>query len=462
MILYQHWYNTIINVTILDIIFLIVILAIAFLYAKSVSDKKSAQAPYYKYFTNALVVKILAGIVFAVITMLFYPGDTFEYFKIINSLNKLLVLDPSKYFDILFQGNQPEFWSYFTVKTGYPANYMWRDPTSIFVARVYSPLMLLTSGSFLISTVIASIVGFSGLWKLFQMFSEIYPGLERKFAIAILYFPSVLFWSSGILKDTITISAIGWIMYCFYKFAILRKFKLKYIITIVIASFLIIKIKSYIFAALVPGLFIWFFFGQLKAIKSGFIKFIVAPFLIIVVLFGFSLIMSGISDAMQQYGDVDTAIQYAQVVQQDLTRAEQYGENYYDIGKFEATPLGILKKAPIAIVSGIFRPFIWEASSPFILLAGLESLFLMLFLAYCIFKTGLIQFFRNIFKDPMLIFAFSFIIIFGFGVGLASANFGALVRYKIPLLPLFVAGLIVLAQKFKTKKSQKTLNINTN
>ena len=60
---------------------------------------------------------------------------------------------------------------------------------------------------------------------------------------------------------------------------------------------------------------------------------------------------------------------------------------------------------------------------------------------------------QNGYKDPMLIFAFSFIIIFGFGVGLASANFGALVRYKIPLLPLFVAGLIVLFEKHKTTKN---------
>lgn len=443
-----------INVTLLDIILLFVFGAGIYFYARIVQNRRSNDKPYYNYFANALLIKIFAGIIFGVITMGFYPGDTFEYFKIINSLNRLLLQDSSKYFDILLHGNQPEFWSYFNMETGYPAHYMWRDPTSIFVGRVYSPLMLLTSNSFLLSTVVAAIIGFTGLWKLYQMFCEIYPGLERKFAIAILYFPSVLFWSSGILKDTITISAVGWIMYCFYKFAIQFKFKTHYFIVIVLASFLVINIKSYIFAALLPGLLIWFFFGKLKTIKSSFVRIIIAPILIGVLVFGFAFFMSGISAAMGDYGDINKTMEKAQVTQQDLTRGEQYGENYYNIGEFEATPMGIISKAPIAIVSGVFRPFIWEASNPFILLSGLESLFLMSFLVYCIFRTGFFKFFRNITKDPLLIFSLSFIIIFGFGVGLATANFGALVRYKIPLLPFFVLSLIILLEIAKKQKTK--------
>jgi hypothetical protein len=273
----------------------------------------------------------------------------------------------------------------------------------------------------------------------------------KKFAFAVLYFPSILFWSSGILKDTLTISAIGWVMYSFYNFAILKKFKLKYIIAIVIGAAMIINIKAYIFAALIPGLFIWFFFGQLSVIKSGLMKFVVAPVLLGIVVFGLSFVMSGVSGAMGQYGDIETSLEQAQVIQQDLTRAEQYGENNYNIGSFEATPAGVISKAPIAIISGIYRPFIWEARNPFILLAGLESLFMMWLLLYSIFKTGMVKYFRNVLKDPMLIFCFSFVIVFAFGVGLATGNFGALVRYKIPLLPFYVVAGMVLLEKGKRK-----------
>jgi hypothetical protein len=451
MIIYQHWYDTRINFTFLDVIFLLLIFTFAFIYAKNIKDRKVKTESYYKYFPQALMLKFFAGIVFAVITMAFYPGDTFEYFISVNSLNKLFYLDTSKYFDVLLNGNIPEYQSYFNYETGYPSGYMWRDPNAVFVWRAYSPFLFFTSNNFVASSVIAALISFSGLWKLYRVFCDIYPKLEKQFAIAILYFPSVLFWSGGILKDTLTLAAIGWIVYSFYFFAIKRRFKLRYILVIIVGSIVIINIKSYIFAALLPGLLIWLFFGQLKNIKTGLVKFIIAPLLISAILIVFSLIMTRISTKMGEYGDLDKSLKKAQITQQDLTRSEQYGENYYDIGEFEATPTGVLSKAPIATISGIFRPFIWEARNPFVLLAGIESLFLMLFSFYTIYKTGLLKTFKNIFTNPILIFSFSFILIFGFGVGLATANFGALVRYKIPLLPFLTAGLFILIEMSKKK-----------
>ncbi len=452
MIIYQHWYDYAINISIFDILGIVVIIAVAYIWAKAKANRHSTEDPFYKYLPNAILIKILAAISFAIITMAYYPGDTLEYFKYLNRLTKMLVVDSGHYFDILLQGNRQEFWSYFNNETGYPAWYMWRDPNAIFVPRVYAIFMIFTSKSFLLSTIIAALIGFSGLWKLYVVFCKKYPNMEKKFAIAILYFPSILFWSSGILKDTLTISAVGWIIYSFYNLAILRKFKLKHLLALIFASIVIINVKSYIYAALIPGLMVWMFFDQLSSIKSSLLKFVVAPFLVALVLGGFSVLMSNLSGAMGTYGDVDKSLQQAQIIQQDLQRSEQYGENYYDIGKFEATPVGVLKKAPIAIVSGIFRPFIWEARNPFVLLAALESLFLMGLILYVVFKIGFIQFFKTILKDPLLIFSFSFVIIFGFGVGLATANFGALVRYKIPMLPFFVSGLFVLYEKAKKGK----------
>jgi hypothetical protein len=35
-------------------------------------------------------------------------------------------------------------------------------------------------------------------------------------AYAILFIPSVIFWGSGFMKDTITLSCIGWVTHFFY------------------------------------------------------------------------------------------------------------------------------------------------------------------------------------------------------------------------------------------------------
>ncbi len=450
--IYQSSYDYAIYISIFDIVILFVILVVAFFYAFAVSNNKSAKEPLYKYLPIALLLKIVAALAFALITIFFYPGDACEYFMYVNRLTKMLYTDSSHFFDILINGNLPEYWSYFNNETGYPAWYMWRVSNGVLVSRIFTPLMLLTYKSFILSTVIAALVGFSGLWKLYIVFCKMYPGMEKKFAIAILLFPSVLFWSSGILKDTLTISAVGWIVYCFYNIIILHRYKFKYFVIAILASILIINIKSYIFLALLPGLFIWLFFDKLMAMKTAFLRIIIAPVLIIIVFGVFSVLMSNVSGSMGNYGDVNKSLEQAKIIQEDLVRANQYGDNFYDIGKFEATPIGVLKKVPIATVSGIFRPFIWEARNPFVLLAALESLFMMLLLVYSLVKVGFVQFFRNIAKEPLLIFSMSFVLIFGFGVGLASANFGALVRYKIPLLPFFAASLFILMDKAKKRK----------
>ncbi|MBN2777426.1 MAG: hypothetical protein JXR36_07280 [Bacteroidales bacterium] len=452
MTIFQHWYHPEINIKVYDIL-VILLLYFAVIVYGTIRQNRKANAPAYNYYKNALIIQLSMSVVFALVVMFFYPGDSMVYYQNLNCFNKLFFIDADKYFDIMFYGNKPEFWSYFTYETGYPATYMWRDPNAIFVSRFYAPFMFFTNSSYILSTIIAGFIGFTGVWKLYKTFCQIYPGLEKQFTWAILYFPSALFWSAGMMKDTLTLSAIGWIVFSFYHFFILKQYRVKYLFFVIIAIVLIINIKSYIFAALLPGLLIWLFFNQLKRIKSNLIKFIVAPIAMILLIVGFTLIMSNMSEAMGEYGSIEKSLLQAQVIQQDLTRSEQYGENYYDIGEFEATPMGVLRKFPIATISGVFRPFVWEASNPFILLAGIESLFLMGFLVYAIFKTGLVKFFKNIFADPILIFAFSFVLIFGFGVGLATANFGALVRYKIPLLPFFTAGLFILIAEVKKRKS---------
>jgi len=47
----------------------------------------------------------------------------------------------------------------------------------------------------------------------------------------------------------------------------------------------------------------------------------------------------------------------------------------------------------------------------------------------------------------MLIFCFSFSLLFAFALGFSTSNFGALVRFRIPFLPFF--NLMLLALYFK-------------
>ena len=144
----------------------------------------------------------------------------------------------------------------------------------------------------------------------------------------------------------------------------------------------------------------------------------------------------------------------AEVTQSDLKNAEQYGYNYYDLGDIDFTVKGIIKKSPQAVIAGLFRPFIWEVRTAFAIIAGLENFILLLFVFFLIIRLGIFSFFRTIFNSPLLTFSFFFAILFAFSIGISNANFGALVRYKIPLLPFFLASLFILLTESKNKKSE--------
>ena len=49
---------------------------------------------------------------------------------------------------------------------------------------------------------------------------------------------------------------------------------------------------------------------------------------------------------MGVYGEVDSAIEQAQVIRSDLLRSDQYGTNNYDIGKFDGSLISLISVAP--------------------------------------------------------------------------------------------------------------------
>jgi len=55
-----------------------------------------------------------------------------------------------------------------------------------------------------------------------------------------------------------------------------------------------------------------------------------------------------------------------------------------------------------------------------------------------VLKTGPIRLYALAISNPVITFTLVFSLIFAFGVGFTSYNFGALVRYKIPCMPFYL------------------------
>lgn len=430
--------------------YLIIIYALASIY----KNKKVKYDASYEYFTIGIFVKIAGAIFLALIYQFYYKGgDVTNYFESSQAIKNVFFKNYNYFLDLVFGEPRDEMITYFDNYTGYPI-YRFSDKHAFFTSKFYTVVAFLSFGSFITASILASLISFTGIWKLFQLFLKEFPHLKKQLAIAILFIPSVVFWGSGMLKDSITISAVGWYTYAFYNFFILKKYKnLFLVLYIFIAAYLLIAIKPYILFALLPGSIIWLSNQQIAKIGNKIMRIIVAPLLITIGSFAAFISLNLLGDNLGLY-KVDSVMERANIVQQDL-KQDYYGGNSFDIGEFEPTVLGMLSKTHLAIFAALFRPSLLDVRNPVMFLSALENSYIMILTFMLLLRLKFIGFFTVIWKNPLVLFSVLFSLFFAFSVGISISNFGSMVRLKIPAIPFFVASLFIIRHFYEHQSGKK-------
>lgn len=418
-------------------IYLIIIIVTGNFYAK----KKMQLNSGYRYYVRGLVAKIIGGLGLAFVYTLYYPGgDTIQYFLDSLAFQKLLFVDYKSFITVFTSKADVGNYYYFNSETGFPA--YCRDPKAWFVVKIALFLVGFSFQSYLVTSVLCASLSFVGIWKLYLVFIDEFPELKKEMAISFLFVPSVFFWGSGLLKDTFTFAALGFFIWGFYFLVIKREKKISALISIALSGFVIISIKPYILVGLMPAIIIWFILRLMKRIRGEMLKTAIVPLMLVLGIgFGY-LFMVVLGEALAEY-KIDTILEKAVVNQKDL-KSDYHKGNAFNIGEFEADPISILKKFPIATFSAIYRPLIVESNNLVMFLSGVENLIILIFSIRILFMLRFVGIFRMIFKNHLLAFSFFFSILFAYSVGLTTSNFGALVRYKIPCIPFFIATLYIL------------------
>lgn len=428
------------------------LIGIIFTVSKRRQEKGLLENDAYRYYMKAIMFKVMMGLAFAAVYAFAYGGgDTINYWTEAKRLNMLIWKDFSCYASIL--GGDLSVTNYFCFdwETMRPM-YFLRDEQAYFVARITAPLEFFTIDSFFGCTVLVSWLTFEGIWRLYMVFEREYPRLKKELAFCVLFVPSVVFWGSGIMKDTYTFTAVCWMTYAVYNLLIARENMLWNALYLVIAAWLLMSMKPYIFVALMPGTFIWVIFKRIQTVGNPVLRILVAPLLLMIGAVGASFVFAQTAGSLGDYGSVDTMLEKAAVTQHDL-KQEYYGGQTFDIGSFEPSISGVLSKAPIAIYSGLFRPMLWEAGSIFMVISALENTAMLLFFIIMLFKIGPVKYVVGTLSEPMSMFGFVFAIFFSFAVGLTTANFGSLVRYKIPAIPFFLASIYIARERFRLQEN---------
>lgn len=410
-----------------------------------------------KYFILGFTVKALSAFLLGLIYQYYYGfGDTFGFHHMGLFFTEVVKDSPGDFLEVFIYGDRDYFLSK-GLEYGFTSWYAF-NPATIVVARFCAFFNFLTFGLYLPNSLFFSLLSFSGVWKLYRVFSKMYPKVRREIALFTLFVPSVFFWGSGIMKDTLSFAAIGWLTWSFYTIFIEKKRIFLAILIGLLSFYMIYAIKPYIAAAYLPAVFAWVVLSYRKRIRNVAIKQLMVPFFIASIVGAFFLISQFIASEYQQY----SLEKISETVVTTSTQISAYDAgSTYDLGPIEPGLTGILQKFIPAFVVAFYRPFLWEVNNAFSLLSALESFLLLLLTLYIIKKVGLKTFFLSIVRQPVILYCFTFAVIFGISVGIASGNFGTLVRYKIPAVPFYLIGLLLIyhlstgKELFRKKKERR-------
>ena len=426
-------------------ILLILVYLLAFVIRRRVTDGVSR-----KYFIPGLTLKVIGAISLGLIYQFYYKGgDTLNYF---NRGSKYIWEafreSPVKGLQLIFANGEynPDTFKYASEIMYY------NDLPSYFVVRVASIFDIITFHTYSATAVLFAVFSFSGLWAMYTVFYRMMPKMHLQLAIAIFFIPSVFFWGSGLLKDSITLGALGWGTYAFAEIFLFRRNVLPGSVILLISFFILYEIKIYILLCLIPALMIWFYLSTLGKIKNIVLKTMVLPFTIIFLFVGGYYSVKLIGEENHRY-NLDRLSYTAESTARWLSYvSEKQGGSGYTLGDFDYSTSGILRKTPAAIWVTLFRPYLWEAKNLVMFLSAIESLLLLIFTMFAIGSVMTKRRIVSLISNPIVIFCLVFSITFAFAIGLSTYNFGTLVRYKIPMMPYYIIAMFILLSYSKRRR----------
>jgi hypothetical protein len=399
-----------------------------------------------RYFLPALGLRLLGAVLTACMYQYYYGyGDTFFYFIGAYDIYTAFLSNPSAAMEMLFTDIND--WSLETYNSVTLRGFF-RQEKEAMVIRVAGSVSLFGFGTYLGISFIMTVFSFLGCWALFRVFYDLYPHLHKRLALAILYLPSMWFWSTGIMKDSIVIGALGLFVNGFYHTVVSKEKKwIRSIIFIVLGAYLMKNTKIYVLLAIFPAIVIWVFFMIKERIKNDTLRRLSTPIFFGAGAVGGILVIRVLGSVFPQYtlaGFMEEAAKMQWWLKFSTERDNGTG---YDLGTLDPTALGLLKAFPKSVNVALFRPYLWEARKIIVLPSAIEALFTLGLTIYVFFKVGILRTLLALFSDPVVLFCMIFAIIFAFAVGFTSFNFGALARYKIPCLPFYYTAMILLLDK---------------
>ena len=294
------------------------------------------------------------------------------------------------------------------------------------IIRINAFFRIFTFGFYSIHILFFCFISFLGLFALFKATSSYIASKEKLFFICLSLTPSILFWSSAVLKEPLMIYAVGFIL-LYFKNVKTDRLKIVPTIHLLICLLILFFLKFYVFCILIV-LLIPFSINSLKDFR-----FKVVPYFLCFLFFtSLTLLLK----------KVDSKFDIAQLIEQKQASfiSESKYKNagsYFEITDLNPDYQSIVKAIPIGIINSLSRPLIWKVKKLIQVPSAIENIFFISFILMSII---------NILKNKsilakhtnLLLFCLFFVLINYALIGIITPISGALVRYKIIALPFLI------------------------
>lgn len=374
-----------------------------------------------KFFWPAFSVKVLSALLLGWLYSDYYAtGDTWHFFSDGKVIANLARNDVAAFLQLLTVN--ADSWSSLP-------GFTLTDPRALYMARIVSLFCLTTNDTYVLIALWFALIAFASQVVLLNQLERWYPSVVVPFALAIFALPTSVFWTSGIIKETLAFSGIC-LIFAFLVAVWNRESFRWWWLLLIPGCWIIWNLKYYYLAILLPVSFValGFKFLRWKETTSTWKTLFIWVSVLILPLIVFSNLHPNLN--WDRILDVMVLNYKAFIALSQPGDAVIYPH-------LEPTLKSFFFYAPKALIASCLRPFLWEATAPLQLLSGLENLVVLMLVVVSI------RFKRLEPATRILVMALlTYILLLAVLLGLSTPNFGTLVRYRIGFYPFLIALLL--------------------
>lgn len=380
--------------------------------------------PFLKLvFWPALLFKLIGGILVGWLYQYYNKGgDTFEYQQQAEILSHYAQVNFRNYLHFLLTGEYESVYLYDVMKyRGYS--------NSFFMVWLLHFLNFITGYSYYLNSLYFSLFSFYGCWRLTATIAGIFSVTKAAAALAFLFFPSVVFWSSGVLKESILLGSTTLLLAQVLQIVYLPRPRfMRSGLLILVAAYVCFKIRFYFAVAYFPLLA---GFAVLELATRRWIiwqRYKLGIYLITIPVLGF--LASFLHEAINANYFFQELIKSYYSSRVSTTQVV-----FNDLANLQPTFQSLFYYAPQAISNVIFRPYLGEVNSLVYILAGGENLLVLLLviIGICTVRIN-----KSVLPATLVLSLGIYGLLLAALIGFSTANLGSISRYKAAFMPFFM------------------------